>query len=258
MSEQTQPGTALQSLAEKLRTDAIAIFGEGQAERDIIEWFYGALLAAQPVSVVPDGLPMLISGAVFDFAGYLTTRDKVIEVGATANASPIADLVKEWAELRGLSIVDAAVLSWQYMLAAAPAQGQQVGQEPVYVECRECAGCGHVGINDSLETHSACDRCAWIGPSPTKDKCPGCASENTMSAACPKCGCIYRLLADAEITAPQPAPAQDVAGKVIAEHSGCGYGIQVDQLTVRLYRGDKVIMVRGPLGAAHDKQSGGE
>ena len=46
MSEQTQPETALQSLAEKLRTDAIAIFGEGQAERDIIEWFYGALLAA--------------------------------------------------------------------------------------------------------------------------------------------------------------------------------------------------------------------
>lgn len=67
---------------------------------------------------------------------------------------------------------------------------------------------------------------------------------------------IASALALAVSTAPQPAPAQDVAGKVIAEHSGCGYGIQVDQLTVRLYRGDKVIMVRGPLGAAHDKQSG--
>ena len=100
--------------------------------------------------------------------------------------------------------------------AGAPAQGQQVGQEPVYVECRECAGCGHVGINDSLETHSACDRCAWIGRSPAEDKCPGCAYENTMSAACPKCGCIYRLLADAEITTPQPAPALDVAGLVEA------------------------------------------
>ena len=59
MSEQTQPETALQSLAEKLRTDAIAIFGEGQAERDIIEWFYGALLAAAPATpaaqvAVPD------------------------------------------------------------------------------------------------------------------------------------------------------------------------------------------------------------
>ena len=50
MSGQTQPETALQSLAEKLRTDAIAIFGEGQAERDIIEWFYGSLLAAAPAT----------------------------------------------------------------------------------------------------------------------------------------------------------------------------------------------------------------
>ena len=60
MSGQTQPGTALQALAEKLRTDAIAIFGEGQAERDIIEWFYGAILAAAPATpaaqgAVPDG-----------------------------------------------------------------------------------------------------------------------------------------------------------------------------------------------------------
>lgn len=59
MSGQTQPETALQSLAEKLRTDAIAIFGEGQAERDIIEWFYGSLLAAAPATpaaqvAVPD------------------------------------------------------------------------------------------------------------------------------------------------------------------------------------------------------------
>lgn len=55
MSGQTQPSTALQALAEKLRTDAIAIFGEGLAERDIIEWFYGSLLAAAPAPVVPDG-----------------------------------------------------------------------------------------------------------------------------------------------------------------------------------------------------------
>lgn len=55
MSEQTQPGTALQALAEKLRTDAIAIFGEGQAERDIIEWFYAALLAAAPAQPAVQG-----------------------------------------------------------------------------------------------------------------------------------------------------------------------------------------------------------
>ncbi|WP_374378918.1 hypothetical protein [Pseudomonas fluvialis] len=58
MSGQTQPETALQALAEKLRTDAIAIFGEGLADRDIIEWFYAALLAApaQPAAQQhPDG-----------------------------------------------------------------------------------------------------------------------------------------------------------------------------------------------------------
>lgn len=69
---------------------------------------------------VPDGLPLVISGAIFDFAGYLTTRKEVVEVGSTANASPMADLVKEWAELRGLSLDDAAVLSWNELLAAAP------------------------------------------------------------------------------------------------------------------------------------------
>ena len=60
-----------------------------------------------------DGLPMVIAGAIFDFAGFLTTREGVIEVGANANASPVADLIQEWAELRGLSLADASVLSWQ-------------------------------------------------------------------------------------------------------------------------------------------------
>ena len=55
MSGQTKPETALQSLAEKLRTDAIAIFGEGRSERDIIEWFYGALLAAAPSTPAAQG-----------------------------------------------------------------------------------------------------------------------------------------------------------------------------------------------------------
>jgi len=68
------------------------------------------------VEPVANGLPLVIAGAIFDFAGYLTTRDTVIEVGSTANASPVADLVKDWATLRGLSLADAAVLSWQEWL----------------------------------------------------------------------------------------------------------------------------------------------
>lgn len=53
-----------------------------------------------------------IAGAVYDFAGFLTTRPQSIEVGSTANASPMAELIKEWAELRDLSLEDADVEGW--------------------------------------------------------------------------------------------------------------------------------------------------
>jgi hypothetical protein len=77
------------------------------------------------------GLPLVIAGAIFDFAGFLTTRPNTIEVGSTANAAPMADLVKEWAELRGLSLDDAAVLSWQELLHTRPQPRQPLTPEAV-------------------------------------------------------------------------------------------------------------------------------
>ena len=62
----------------------------------------------------------IIAGAIFDFAGFLTTRDKVIKVGSTANAAPVADLVKEWADMRKLSLDDVAVSWWQDVLEEPP------------------------------------------------------------------------------------------------------------------------------------------
>jgi hypothetical protein len=47
-----------------------------------------------------------------------------------------------------------------------------------------------------------------------------------------------------------PHEARHDQGEVLTEHSGCGRGIQVDQLTVRMYPGDKVVMVRGRIGKA--------
>ena len=55
MKAQAAPVGEREALAEKLRTDAIAIFGEGQSERDIIEWFYGSLLAAAPATPAAQG-----------------------------------------------------------------------------------------------------------------------------------------------------------------------------------------------------------
>lgn len=76
-----------------------------------------------------DGLPPIVAGAIFDFAGFMTTRSEVIEVGSTAEAGPVADLVKEWAESRGLDLANAAVLSWQLHItrASLPATGEPVG-----------------------------------------------------------------------------------------------------------------------------------
>lgn len=44
------------------------------------------------------------------------------------------------------------------------------------------------------------------------------------------------------------------ARQVLMEHSGCGNNTQVDQLTVRLNPGDKVVLFKGPITAALDAQ----
>ena len=76
--------------------------------------------AAPPAPSVPDGLPLLISGAIYDFAGFLTTQEKTIQAGARVDASAVVDMLKEWAALRGLKLDDAAVLSWQEWLSPTP------------------------------------------------------------------------------------------------------------------------------------------
>ncbi len=63
-------------------------------------------------SYTNEELQRIISGAIFDFAGYLTTREKVIEVGSSSNASPIVELIIEWAKLRNLNSEDADVEYW--------------------------------------------------------------------------------------------------------------------------------------------------
>lgn len=75
-------------------------------------------------------------------------------------------------------------------------------------ECRECDNCGHAGINDANLTQGACFSCEWSGPEPVEDKCPGCGDEGCMTAACPKCGARYRLIAELE---PAILPAEPVA-----------------------------------------------
>jgi hypothetical protein len=72
--------------------------------------------AAEPVAA------NVVSGALFDFSGFLTTRPDAIEVGATAEASPMVELIQEFAKMRGLSIDNPNVLDWQATLYTQPAR----------------------------------------------------------------------------------------------------------------------------------------
>jgi hypothetical protein len=49
-----------------------------------------------------ESLDHIVSGAIYDFAGYLTTRDERITLSATDDASPAADAVKAFLTLRGV------------------------------------------------------------------------------------------------------------------------------------------------------------
>ncbi|HHN3347785.1 TPA: hypothetical protein ACRN0B_001624 [Pseudomonas aeruginosa] len=90
------------------------------------------------------------------------------------------------------------------LYAAAPAQAQHSAG---YAEARQCVNCRHIGINDAAD-YAACHDCRWTGPEPDEDKCPGCAGENCMAAACPECGGRYELVAEAKISTPAAQAGQ--------------------------------------------------
>ena len=53
-----------------------------------------------------------ISGALFDFMGYLTTRDPPVVAGSCCSPNEVLDAFEDWAASRGLSYSDAEVRSW--------------------------------------------------------------------------------------------------------------------------------------------------
>jgi hypothetical protein len=64
--------------------------------REAVEAFLAAETEAEPESERQDIDWQSNEGAVYLFAGWLTTRDKVISCGSTENAAPMADAIKEY------------------------------------------------------------------------------------------------------------------------------------------------------------------
>jgi len=78
--------------------------------------------------VAPDNTPQaeqvvqhsIIAGALFDFLGFLTTRDNNTTFGANSLAAPAVDLLSQWAEIRSLPLDEADVNCWQSHIGTAP------------------------------------------------------------------------------------------------------------------------------------------
>lgn len=79
------------------------------ALRDVAKLYakYDALYKATPVSQA------VIAGALFDFMAWLTSRPKRIMLSSVDDASPAVDAIRDFAKMRGLSLDEAQVQTWQ-------------------------------------------------------------------------------------------------------------------------------------------------
>ena len=54
----------------------------------------------------------IVAGAIYDFAGFMTTRPVSVSIGASDACGLVVDLITSFAEKRGLDLEEAAVQSW--------------------------------------------------------------------------------------------------------------------------------------------------
>lgn len=91
-----------------------------------------------------------IAGALYDFAGYLTTRPAKhsFMVGGAHNASPMVEALTAWAKIRGLSLDDADVEGWSTN-SVQPLTHEQVSEIATpFTKTIGCDQCGEYGISE--------------------------------------------------------------------------------------------------------------
>jgi hypothetical protein len=62
----------------------------------------------------------VVAGALFDFMGWLTSRNKRLTLSGADEASPAVEAIQEFSEKRGLSLKDAEVGFWTEFLSTPP------------------------------------------------------------------------------------------------------------------------------------------
>jgi hypothetical protein len=78
------------------------------ALRDVAKLYtkYDELCKAQQRAVAHD----VIAGALFDFMGWLTSRDERLVLSGSDEAGPAVDAIRDFAKMRGLSLDDAKLV----------------------------------------------------------------------------------------------------------------------------------------------------
>jgi hypothetical protein len=79
----------------------------------------------------------VIAGVLFDFMGWLTSRQERIVLSSCDDASPAVKVIEEFAKMRGLSLDDAKVKDWQD--TTAPPKRKWVGlTEGELIDIKDC------------------------------------------------------------------------------------------------------------------------
>jgi len=85
------------------------------------------------ISDLPKGIESLISGALFDFISFLTTREDSVTLGASHVAGPGLELLTEFSNIRNLSL-NGPVLDWHEVLPVSDTPGIDLDDNDVDVD----------------------------------------------------------------------------------------------------------------------------
>lgn len=69
-----------------------------------------------------------IAGVLFDFMGWLTSREKRLTLSSIDEAGPAVEAITEFAKMRSLRLEDAQVEHWQSILTTPQPQQEPVGK----------------------------------------------------------------------------------------------------------------------------------
>jgi len=127
--------------------EAYKRFGEWLSEaekQDADEWYEKALWGEKQAAL--DGLAetsreieqepvahAVIAGVLFDFMGWLTSRQNRLVLSSCDDASPAVEVIDEFAKMRGLSLDDAKVKDWQ-CLTAPPKREIDMSTKPEKID----------------------------------------------------------------------------------------------------------------------------